>query len=190
MKFNFLKPKSTTKLVLAVTALSIFAASCGGDKSKNENEDESNQQQEQVEIDLDNLTESDLKKFLDIDNEIMPLQRMADSEMIGIIERNGLTIEEYSSIAQAAQNPLEEPEIENEKMEMFEFINDSLGMVQDRMMAKYEEVITKHGIVLEDYIAMVNKINSDQDLQRRLTEMMNQGQENMLPEDFMLPEED
>lgn len=187
MKFNFLKLKAQSKFVLTLAALSVLSYSCGDNTKQNDSE---NSDAEQQEVNPDDLSDSDLRKFLEIDNEIRPLQRMADSEMIGIIERNGLTVESYSEIAQASQNPLEEPDIETSKMELFERINDSLDVVQERMMGMYEEVITKHGMNLENYIAMVNKINSSQELQQKLTEMMSMDEQNMIPEDFMMPSED
>lgn len=126
-----------------------------------------------VEIDFskDELSDSILTMFLDVQAFAFSLQPAAQQEALAIIASKGLTVEEYEVIAKKAENPLEPGDMSEEESNTYSEIRTELEAMNSRFMDQYYGKIETIGFSKENFTILNERINNEEALQQRITQL-------------------
>lgn len=128
---------------------------------------ETQQQQEQTEI-----TDAELTKFVKALESIQMVTQQAQQEMIGVVQKEGMEIQRFNEIHQAAMNPEVELEATPEEITKHKEIIEQLETMQVNVQQQMEKLITDQGLSLEKYEQIAMKLQSDTQLQQRIQQML------------------
>jgi hypothetical protein len=168
---------TTTKKMLytlvGVLLVSSMFGACKGKKKEAEEAPVSMEVTEEGEI-----SDEVLKRFIEIDDMLKPIQQDAEGKMIDIISAKGMTLERYLEIGNTA--PAEQEKIDKKDMDIFDAINLELEAIENAMMDDYHKKIEEMGFKIEDFRRLVNRVYQDPVLQSRLNEL-NKPEETIAP---------
>lgn len=152
--------QKTLYSIVGVFILSSFLIACKG-KTKTEEAPVSMEVTEDGEI-----SDEVLKRFVEIDNMLKPIQQEAEEKMIDIITAKGMTLERYLEIGNTP--PAEQEKLDKKDLEVFDSINLELEAIENNMMDGYHKKIEEMGFKIEDFRRLVNRVYQDPALQARL----------------------
>ncbi|TVR80636.1 MAG: DUF4168 domain-containing protein [Saprospirales bacterium] len=116
------------------------------------------------------LTDDDLRAFAEIDAELRDIQMQAREDMIGIIEDQGMTLEQYQQIAQMQQQGMGEG-MSDEDAQTISQINDEMGEIQMEMQNIMETRIAEMGMSMDRYQEIAMTIQQNPEYQQRIQAM-------------------
>lgn len=88
--------------------------------------------------------------------------------MIGIVQEEGMEIQRFNEIQQAAMNPEAEVEASETEMEQHQKIATKIEEVQMGYQSQMEKSITDSGLSMERYQQIATQLQTDTELQERL----------------------
>ena len=122
-------------------------------------------------------TDEELKTFIRVARDIMPLQQESQMRMLEEIEDAGLSVERFNMILEA-HSMGQEIDITEDEMNAF---HNALEAVQE-VQSEYEQIIfdaiREEGISPERYLAIFADYQQDPELQMRVNELMEGMEEN------------
>ncbi|MDZ7847712.1 MAG: DUF4168 domain-containing protein [Owenweeksia sp.] len=128
------------------------------------------QQQAQGQADVD-FSEEQLKKFVSVAGEVSKLQQGFQQQMMAAIQEEGLTPQEFQTMAQNQQSG-EESTMSAEKQENFSNAMSKVMSMQQEMNKKMESIITEKGMTMQEYQQMAMQIQQSPELSKKVQEMM------------------
>lgn len=115
-----------------------------------------------------NVSDEDLGQFADAFAEVQVQNQKSQEEMIAIIKDEGLEVERFNEIQQAAMDPNKESDATETEKEKHVNATSKLEKMQPEMEKKTIASIESTGISIKDYESLAAKIQQDQTLQQRL----------------------
>lgn len=125
------------------------------------------QQQQTVEV-----SDAELEKFVAALQQIQVVSQQAQQEMMQVVENEGMEIQRFNEIHQAAMNPEVEVETTTEEEAKHKKIVGELESMQAGIQQRMEKLITDQGFTLERYEQIAMSLQSDPALQQRIQQMM------------------
>lgn len=117
------------------------------------------EQQQKVEV-----NDNDLEKFATVTQTVMQKNQEVQQEMLGEIEKEGLTGERYTQLQMAEQNPTAKSDASKEEIAKKEKIDRKLDQLNQELQKKQVAIIEEGGMTLERYQEIANAVQSDQNL--------------------------
>lgn len=126
----------------------------------------------QTEVKQENVSDEELKQFAGAFQQVQVLTQTAQQEMVEVIQSEGLTVEEYNSLSQAAQNPNQEVEVSEEKMDKFKETSIGINKIQVAAQEKMQKEIVNSGLTIKRYQEIAAKLQTDKELQQKIQQHM------------------
>lgn len=114
------------------------------------------------------ISDTQLAQFADAYIKVQEENEKAQHEMIAVVEKEGLEIERFSAIQQAAMDPSQESNVTPEEMEKVGNAMTKLEAMQPELEKKAIAGIESTGITLEQFQAIGMAIEQDATLQQKL----------------------
>lgn len=115
------------------------------------------------------VSDAELEQFAQAFQGIRMINQQAQQEMIGIVQEEGMEIQRFNEIQQAAMNPeAAEVEATEAEMEQHQKIATEIEEVQMGFQGQMEESITESGLSMERYQQIATQLQTDAELQERL----------------------
>lgn len=125
------------------------------------------QQQQQTEI-----TDAELTKFVKALQGMQMVTQQAQQEMMTLVQKEGMEIQRFNEIHEAAMNPEVKLEATPEEIAKHKEIIAQLETMQADVQQQLEKLITEQGLSLEKYEMIAMKLQSDTQLQQRIQQML------------------
>jgi hypothetical protein len=132
-------------------------------------------QQPAAEIDV---SDDELRQFLDASSVVQQIQMESQQEMVAIVEDEGLAVETFNQIAQARQAGQTDNDlnVSSDDIEKFEQASETINELEQDMESKLMSAIEDEGMQPERFMAINMALQQDPSLQQRIQEMMGQPQ--------------
>ena len=124
------------------------------------------------------VSNAELEKFATAFQGVQKVNQSTQQEMVSVVEAGGMTVEEFNALIQAKQNPDQEVEASDEKLEKFEVASKGINELQVKAQAKMEKQIVDTGLSVERYQEIAAKLQTDPELQQKIQEYMQGSQGN------------
>lgn len=121
------------------------------------------QQQQKVEV-----SDAELNKFAKAFQVIQEINMKAQQEMAEVVEKEGMEIERFNEVHEAAVNPEAEVSATEEEKEQHQKIITEFEAMQASFVGEMEKVIADSGLSTTRYEEIIMGIQSDQELQEKL----------------------
>jgi len=128
--------------------------------------------------DMPEVTDEELKTFVDASMKAQQIQTEAQVEMIAIVEDEGLEVETYNKILQGLQmgQSADEMEVSESDVEKFETASAQIGEIEQDMEVKLIAAIEDEGLELERFQEIFMAVQSDAGLQQKMQQMIMEAQ--------------
>ncbi|MFO7844070.1 MAG: DUF4168 domain-containing protein [Bacteroidales bacterium] len=123
------------------------------------------------------VNDKELQLFTTIQQQVNTINQQSYQEKVKIVEDLGLSVERFTEIEQAQQNPGEENDITQEELQKYQEAIQFLEQIQSQDQQRMIELIENEGLSIERYQEIEQAIQSDPDLQAKF-QMMLQENEN------------
>lgn len=122
------------------------------------------------------ITDTELNKFADAYMNMQMQNQEAQQEMIAIIQAEGLKLERFSAIEEAAMDPNKESDATPAELKMHANATDKMKKMQPALEKKAIEGIESKGLTFERFQELATVIQQDQSLQQRLQDILMKSQ--------------
>ncbi|MDT0676058.1 DUF4168 domain-containing protein [Autumnicola musiva] len=128
--------------------------------------------QQKVEVDVN---DDELAKFAEAYQEIRMINQQAQQKMVGVVENEGLEIQQFNKMYQASMNPNKEMQATAEQQEKYDSAVQAIEGMQSEFQTEMENAISDKGFTVERYEKLAMALQTDQEMQQRLQEMLGGG---------------
>lgn len=135
------------------------------------------QQGQQQQQPTPDLSDEELKTFLQVSDEVNTLQAELQENVKGMAEEEGLDMKTFQQMnmaqMQGQQQGGEDPmaEYSDEQQKSFEKVMGKAQKEQQKMRSKLEEIVEAKGMEMQEFQKMAQAIQTSQELQKRLQTM-------------------
>ncbi len=128
--------------------------------------------------DLPEVTDNELKSFVDASMKAQQIQSEAQIEMIAIVQEEGLEVETYNKILQGLQmgQSAEEMEVSDSDVEKFEAASELIGEIEEELEIMLIAAIEDEGIELQRFQEIFMAVQTDPGLQQKMQQMIQESQ--------------
>ena len=128
--------------------------------------------------DIPEVTDQELKTFVDASMKAQQIQTEAQIEMVTIVEEEGLEVETYNKILQGMQmgQSAEEMEVSESDVEKFEVASAQIGEIEQDMEAKLIAAIEDEGLELDRFQEIFMAVQTNPELQQKMQQMIMEAQ--------------
>lgn len=117
----------------------------------------------------ENFSEEEIKTFVKINKEIMPLQENIQTDMISTVKENGLEVPRFQEMAQAQQSgKLTEVSSDPKELESFSKAGEKIMKLQQDLQVDIEEIIVKNEMSPEKFEAIYMAYNSNPEIKQKI----------------------
>lgn len=118
-------------------------------------------------------SETELDAFVEATQAVQQVQQGYQQKMMTAIEGEGLTAEEFQTMARAQQNPeADKPEMPEPKKEAFANAMNQVMAIQQSMATDMESALDEHEMAPEKYREMSVQIQKSPELSQKVMGMM------------------
>ena len=125
-----------------------------------------------------NVSDSELGQFADAYIKVQMQNQVAQQEMMTIIENEGLKVERFSEIQEAAMDPSKNVDATTEEMKKHSNAIAKMEKMQPALEKKAVDEIESAGITIDRYKSLATAIQDEKELQQRLQTILMERQEN------------
>lgn len=126
----------------------------------------------QIEINED-FTDKELKEFVKINIDMIPIQEKGQEEMLKAIEKEGLEVQRFQELAQAQQaGKLTEVSGDPKEIAKFNQAGQKVLNTQQEVQLKAQEVIVKSDLSEEKFQEIYLAYNQSEKVKSKIDEMM------------------
>lgn len=116
----------------------------------------------------EDISDVQLAQFADAYINMQVENQAAQTEIMAMIEKEGLEVERFSQIQQAANDPSQESNVTPEEAKKHANVMAKIDSMQDQFEQKAVESIESSGITMEEYQAIASALEQDQELVSKL----------------------
>lgn len=129
------------------------------------------QMPQQVEPAAD-VSDNEMEQFAAAFQGIQQIDQELQPELVKAVQEEGIEVQRFNEIMNAQQDPNQEMDADEAELQKFASASREIEEIQTRAQKEMEEVVTKSGLGLERYQAIMAALQSDAELQQRLQQMM------------------
>ncbi len=128
--------------------------------------------------DVPEVTDEELKTFVDASMKAQQIQSEAQMEMISIVEDEGLDVDTYNKILQGTQmgQSADEMEVSATDVEKFETASAQIGEIEQQMEDQLIAAIEDEGLELQRFQEIFMAVQSDAGLQQKVQQFIQKAQ--------------
>lgn len=126
----------------------------------------------------EDFEENDLNRFLNASQRINVIQMEAQGEMMEIIEKEGLSVDEFNTLAQAQQNPNSTPTTspDPKTVESFQNAATKINEMQQGLEGEMVKAVEEEGLEVDTYMQIVQAYQQSPKVKENLDRMMKEKQ--------------
>jgi len=132
------------------------------------------QMPQQQEIDV---SDGEINQFASVFVELQSMNQGVQQEMMSAVEEEGIEVQRFNQIMQAQQDPNREVDANEEELQNFAKASQAVEQIQAKVQKEMEKVITKNDLTVQRYQQIMMAVRTDTELQQRLQQKIQQGQE-------------
>lgn len=118
------------------------------------------------------VSDEDLSKFAAIYMEVQMKNQELQTSMVQLIQDEGMDINRFNEIYEASISPDKEVEATSSELATHGKVMKKIESAQSEFQAEVSELITEKGMTLERYQEVFAELQSNQELQQKFGEMM------------------
>lgn len=122
------------------------------------------------------ITDEQLEKFVKVSQKVQGESMKQQQEMMKVIQDEGISPERFNQIYKAEQNPNKESDASGEEKKQYEAAMKKIDAMNEQSQKDMEALIKKEGMKVETYMMINEKLQQDEDLQKRFREIMSAQQ--------------
>ena len=121
------------------------------------------------------FSEEEIKTFVKINKDIIPLQENIQTDMVSSIKESGLEVPRFQEMAQAQQGG-KLKEISNDPKELASFskAGEKIMKLQENLQVEIEEVIVKNEMSPEKFEAIYMAYNSNPEVKQKVDKLFSE----------------
>lgn len=122
------------------------------------------------------ITNDQLEKFVAASQKINMIQQGAQQEMVAMIEKEGLDVNQFNEMAAQQQNPNQESssEITEADQQAFQNVMTKVQGMQMEMQQEMEKAVQSEEMQMQEYQQIMQAYEQDPNLQQQVNELMQQ----------------
>ena len=121
------------------------------------------------------VTTEDLKKFASIYGEVQVKNQALQQGMAQMIQDKGMEINRFNELYEAAASPDVDIEATAEELALHQEVVQEIEGAQTAFQEEIVELIEEEGMTLQRYQEVFAQLQSDQELQQKFSEIMQQS---------------
>ena len=125
-----------------------------------------------------NVSDGELNQFADAYIKVQAQNQVAQQEMMTIIEEEGLKVERFGEIQEAAMDPKKEADATSDEMKRHAKAIAKMEKLQPTLEKKAVDEIESAGISIDRYKSLATAIQAEKELQERLQSILVERQGN------------
>lgn len=131
------------------------------------------------------VSDDELMKFVEVSSVAQEVQMESQTEMVGVVEDEGLDVDTYNQIAEAQQSGQsdEELDVSAEDQEKFDRATEAIAEIGQEMEGKMATAIEEEGMEMARFMEINMALQQDQNLQQRIQQLMMEAQPQAQPAD-------
>jgi hypothetical protein len=114
------------------------------------------------------VSSEDIEKFARAIAQLQTIQQETQTELLQIVEGQGLTPDRFNQIAEAQQNPqaATDVEISDEELQSFEQAANEITAVRQQTQTRFQEAVQAEGLEVEQFNQILAAVQQDPALQQ------------------------
>jgi len=132
------------------------------------------QMPQQQDIDV---SDGEINQFASVFVELQSMNQGVQQKMMSAVEEEGIEVQRFNQIMQAQQDPNKEVEANEEELQNFAKASQAVEQIQAKVQKEMEKVITENDLTVQRYQQIMMAVRTDTELQQRLQQKIQQGQE-------------
>ena len=133
-------------------------------------------QEGQAKIDV---KDSELEEFANVYQQLMQRNQEVQQELVGMIEDEGLSVEDYQKMREADMNPdAEKADVSKADLKKKEKIDGKIKELEPKIQKEQTETIEKSALGSDRYNEIAMALQQDQSLQQKIQEILIKKMEN------------
>lgn len=118
------------------------------------------------------VSDEEMEQFANAFSGIQQIDQQLQPELVQAVQEEGIEVQRFNEIMNAQQNPNQEVDAREEELKKFAAASREIEEIQMRAQREMREVVTKSGLDMERYQAIIAALRNDAELQQRLQQMM------------------
>lgn len=120
------------------------------------------------------VSSEDIEKFARAIAQLQTIQQETQTELLQIVEGQGLTPDRFNEIAEAQQNPeaATDVEISDEELQSFEQAANEITAVRQQTQTRFQEVVQAEGLEVEQFNQILAAVQQDPALQQEVEQIL------------------
>lgn len=120
------------------------------------------------------VSSEDIEKFARAIAQLQTIQQETQTELLQIVEGQGLTPDRFNEIAEAQQNPEAAPavEISDEELQSFEQAASEITAIRQQTQARFQEAVQAEGLAVEQFNQILAAVQQDPALQQEVEQIL------------------
>lgn len=118
------------------------------------------------------LTNEHLDRFANAFQAIRTIQQESQEEMIAAVEAEGLTIDEFNTIAQSQDSPAAAEQVSPEQIEQFATAAEQVAAIQTQAQDKIQSAIQAENLTLQEFEQILIRVQQDPSLQAEINQRL------------------
>lgn len=120
------------------------------------------------------VSSEDIEKFARAIAQLQTIQQETQTELLQIVEGQGLTPDRFNEIAEAQQNPQAAPsvEISDEELQNFEQAANEITAVRQQTQARFQEAVQAEGLAVDQFNQILAAVQQDPELQQEVEQIL------------------
>lgn len=120
------------------------------------------------------VSSEDIEKFARAIAQLQSIQQETQTELLQIVEGQGLTPDRFNQIAEAQQNPqaATDVEISDEELQSFEQAANEITAVRQQTQARLQEAVQAEGLEVEQFNQILAAVQQDPALQQEVEQIL------------------
>ena len=123
------------------------------------------------------VSDGEINQFASVFVELQSMNQGVQQEMMSAVEEEGIEVQRFNQIMQAQQDPNKEVEANEEELQNFAKASQAVEQIQAKVQKEMEKVITENDLTVQRYQQIMMAVRTDTELQQRLQQKIQQGQE-------------
>ncbi|MFO7703081.1 MAG: DUF4168 domain-containing protein [Psychroflexus maritimus] len=120
------------------------------------------------------VTDEQFDKFANAFQAVQQENMKAQQKMVSVIEDEGLSVEKFNEIHQASLNPDAEVEASDEDKKKHKSALQKVEAMNDEIQQMMDAKIKEHGMSVEEFQMINQKVQSDPEMQQKLMQKFQQ----------------
>lgn len=118
------------------------------------------------------VSDEEMKQFASSIQQVEIVNQEAQIEMGEAVQKEGLEVQRYNEMQQAAQDPNQEIDATEEELQKYETATQELAEIHTRSQQKMQDKIIEEGLTVNRYQEIASIIRDDPELQEKLREYL------------------